>query len=172
MGRTGWERTAQPQEEGKGKNQARIPGEQPIRLEFKRQVPFLVGDSKVKREASLNLTLPLIPSITVAQKTPQPCSYLLACIHTWACQVTLISQVTSVLSWKFSLTKVVITGISAWNSFLVWNSTIIHGLRINKTTITAGVVSTSKCAQYGRNMEKCLSLSSVPDKPLQVPASS
>lgn len=48
---------------------------------------------------------------------------------------------------------------------MVWNSSILYRLRIYKTTIIAGVVSTSKCAQYSGNMEKCSSLSSAPDKP-------
>lgn len=75
LGRKGWERRAQTQVKGKGGNWARSPGQQPIRLEFKRQVPFLVGDSKGPRGASLNVTPPLIPGITVAQKPPQPCRW-------------------------------------------------------------------------------------------------
>lgn len=107
----GWERRAQRQVKGKGGNSARSPGQQPIRLEFKRQVPFLVGESKGQRGASLNLTSPLIPGITVAQKPPPPYSSMLAQINTCACQLTLLSQVTSPATWEFSLQKLALAGV-------------------------------------------------------------
>lgn len=146
LGRKGWERSAQPQVKGKGQNEAKSPGQQPIRLGFKRQAPFLVGDSNKRSKAG------------ISKFDTSPDTW-----HHCGPEAPMAPQVHAGLDPHLPLSSDYLKSLPrpAGNSyegsmnwypaqeqgFSVWNSSIIREFRINETSTAAGVVSTSKCAQ-------------------------